>query len=354
MFPRPTHPARRLRGFTLIELLVVVAIVAVLTVLLLAWTRSSREDARRAVCQSNLKQLAVAARKYAQVWNGLLAPSGDAKAGLEKSVNDFSMKVRLLPFLEHNAIYNGVNFDFPSPSTENLTSATTAVLLFSCPADDNDPGSMVVIVGEPPAKVGSTSYPNNIGTFLGNHGGNLDGPSFVFNAKDDAPARLFTEADITDGLAKTVLFGEFVKGKGQTDTPGSHQTYAMAKVGYAGPTTPIDLAAAVADCRAATAIYQQPAGTNWDRKGEWWTVGNCGQGGGYSHVNTPNTKAGFFKGAGLAPHYSMIGASSNHAGGVNVVFLDGASRFIADSIDVAVWRALATRAGGDVHKPGDY
>jgi len=352
MSPRQTRPGPRRGGFTLIELLVVVAMVAVLTVLLLAWARSSREDARRATCQRNLKQLALAARLYSQTWNGLLSPSGDAKAGPGNLIGDYSMKVRLLPFLEVTPVYNSVNFDFPGGERENFTAATTSIATFSCPSDDNDPASFATLGGLA-VKVGSTSYPNNIGTFLGNHGGDLDGPSIVFNAKDGAPVKLLTEAEIVDGLASTVLFSEFVKGAGQADTPGLHQTYAMAKVGYPGPTTPIDLDAAAADCRASPVVYQQPPGTAWDRKGDWWTSGNCGTGGGYSHINLPNSRAGIFKGAGLAPHYSMIGASSNHPGGVNVAFLDGSLRFVADTIDVAAWRALATRAGGEAIKPGE-
>lgn len=48
--------------------------------------------------------------------------------------------------------------------------------------------------------------------------------------------------------------------------------------------------------------------------------------------------------------YSSYGwrtARSMHLGGVNVVLLDTAVRFIPDDIDRQVWRALATRAGGD-------
>jgi prepilin-type processing-associated H-X9-DG protein len=44
----------------------------------------------------------------------------------------------------------------------------------------------------------------------------------------------------------------------------------------------------------------------------------------------------------------MVGASSNHPGGVNVGFLDGTVRFIKNSVSRPTWWAIATRAGGEV------
>jgi prepilin-type processing-associated H-X9-DG protein len=41
-------------------------------------------------------------------------------------------------------------------------------------------------------------------------------------------------------------------------------------------------------------------------------------------------------------------ATSQHRGGVNATMMDGSVRFVKDSIDLGVWRALATRAGGEV------
>jgi prepilin-type processing-associated H-X9-DG protein len=42
-----------------------------------------------------------------------------------------------------------------------------------------------------------------------------------------------------------------------------------------------------------------------------------------------------------------FGARSEHPGGVNVGMTDGAVRFINDTIDLAIWRALATVKGGE-------
>jgi prepilin-type N-terminal cleavage/methylation domain-containing protein/prepilin-type processing-associated H-X9-DG protein len=54
------------RGFTLIELLVVISIIALLAAILFPVFARARENARRASCQSNLKQLGLGIKQYTQ------------------------------------------------------------------------------------------------------------------------------------------------------------------------------------------------------------------------------------------------------------------------------------------------
>jgi prepilin-type N-terminal cleavage/methylation domain-containing protein/prepilin-type processing-associated H-X9-DG protein len=59
------HQHRR-RGFTLVELLIVIGIIGVLVALIVPATGKTREQARRAHCASNARQICLAAIRYAQ------------------------------------------------------------------------------------------------------------------------------------------------------------------------------------------------------------------------------------------------------------------------------------------------
>ena len=65
------------KAFTLIELLVVVAIIGILAAILFPVFARARENARRASCMSNVKQLSLASLMYAQDYDERLVPSYD-------------------------------------------------------------------------------------------------------------------------------------------------------------------------------------------------------------------------------------------------------------------------------------
>ena len=64
------HQPRKLAGFTLIELLVVISIIAVLAAILFPVFARARENARRASCLSNLKQIGLGFMMYVQDYDG--------------------------------------------------------------------------------------------------------------------------------------------------------------------------------------------------------------------------------------------------------------------------------------------
>jgi len=76
---------QRTGAFTLIELLVVIAIIAILAAILFPVFARARENARRASCQSNLKQIALGAFMYRQDYDEKLPTINVSDSGVTAS-----------------------------------------------------------------------------------------------------------------------------------------------------------------------------------------------------------------------------------------------------------------------------
>ena len=100
---RPNTRKGTLRGFTLIELLVVIAIIAILAAILFPVFAKARENARRASCMNNLKQIVLSEMQYTQDNDELVIPySSNGGSGGQA----FAWNVVLQPYLKSLQVLN--------------------------------------------------------------------------------------------------------------------------------------------------------------------------------------------------------------------------------------------------------
>lgn len=121
------------QGFTLIELLVVIAIIAILAAILFPAFARARENARRASCQSQLKQIGLGLLQYAQDYDeknaiqhqgpatggsaATTAPGGEnvgAGGASDKATGDYKWMDAIYPYVKSEQI-----FTCPSDSAIN-------------------------------------------------------------------------------------------------------------------------------------------------------------------------------------------------------------------------------------------
>jgi prepilin-type N-terminal cleavage/methylation domain-containing protein/prepilin-type processing-associated H-X9-DG protein len=367
---------RRDSGFTLIELLVVISIIAVLIGLLLPAVQSAREAARRAQCSNNLKQLGLAMSNYVssnaslppvcidQSWTG-------ANTQIPQPHQNWSQHARLLPFMEQAPLYNAINWDFGarwsegdtvytdlnppdgasggSDSIPQMTVLVTAVSSFLCPSDGNPGSSGTFSVGGASRRVGASNYACNIGLNRRITGGvpdsswKLNGPNYVASSWDSAVNETTNLATFEDGTSNTAIFSEWIKGEGVPTGSSKDGLLEVYNLGENSNFFRTDFQF----MQLCNTVPITKANQQWQWKGEWWGYGATMI---YSHTQTPNRTSCVYHdinqdGRGTI---TMISASSNHPGGVNVLFMDGSVRFIKSSVSYVPWYAIATPNRGEV------
>lgn len=372
-------------AFTLIELLVVIAIIAVLIALLLPAVQSAREAARRSQCTNNLKQLGLAMHNYVSANDGLPPVSVDCTWNSSNTCiteyNRWSQHGRLLPFMEQTAAYNAINWNFssrwgPDSGTVALTDSnppdnaaggadsivqytvlTMSISSFLCPSDTNPGSSGTFYIGGANGAqklVGAGNYPCNIGLNRRQNGGiqnnwKLNGPNYVASSWDGAVNAPTNMSTFQDGTSNTAIFSEWVKGPAAL--PGKN---GLGMVYYfpnqANSMSFLTDYQFLLSCQSAAVITGNQA---WGWKGEWWGYGGTMI---YSHTLTPNRIACQYQdqNSDWRATITAVNASSNHPGGVNVLFMDGSVRFVKSSVSPQSWYAIATPNNGEVISSDSY
>jgi len=348
--------ARRRPGFTLIELLVVIAIIAVLIALLLPAVQAAREAARRAHCTNNLKQIGLGVLNFESTYGKFpdgfgpvpTVPNGPGASGSTR----LNPQGQILPYLEASNLYNAFNLQFdpngccnPGANT-NATARNQQVATYLCPSDP----STERLYGT----VGNSNYFASIGNTASQRTGSAAGEEpnserlGIFNVQLDsvAPAHdpnwqrissAVRMASITDGTSNTAMFAEIKRSTipfpAPVSTPLDHRSsiyYLTSGFDNFAPVLPA--------CNAPSASRITYQGMQYYRQLPMTAT--------YSHTVPPNYK-GYDCGSSnfFAAH---IAARSYHSGGANALNADGSVHFIKDSINPATWRAVGSRAGGEI------
>lgn len=288
-------------GFTLIELLVVIAIIAILIALLVPAVQKVREAAARAQCQNNMKQIGLALHGYHDQIKRL--PPSEFHDNGSNPVR-WGWIPKILSFVEQDPVYSKLDFKIHSWQGNNYALLSQRFPLFLCPADpykdlireeENFAGPTWVLSQADYASVAG-DYKNATGVGASPDYGNLNYANPVVRGVMGRWGWAAKFAEITDGLSNTFAVGECVGAFCITQNLASQCWGTTAHpINYLNDTFPNNL--------------PTQANPRWDES---------------------------------------IGFRSFHPGGANFLFCDGTVKFVSQNIDMGTYRALASRANGEV------
>ncbi|MFM7519643.1 MAG: DUF1559 domain-containing protein [Planctomycetota bacterium] len=314
-----SSPRPRL-GFTLVELLVVIAIIGTLVGLLLPAVQAAREAARRSQCGNNVRQISLALQNHHSARGAL--PTGRTASGV-------SGQAFLLPYMEQMSLFQLVDPAKAWNDPAHAAAAAARVSNFICPSD---PATFL------PGSYGQNNYRLNQGSGIlwGNPPTASSDPNFGMPAPNgpfflDSKIRF---KDVTDGTSRTAAVSEH-------DVGDFNNGLATVRTDTFWPqTTPATADDAVSQCRAF-----DPTNLSFQRfsnVGGPWLYGYHSTSI-YFHAGPPNSRSCMFP-----PGRIMTTAQSSHPGGVVLGMCDASTRFVADGVDLAVWRAVGSRDGAEV------
>ncbi len=274
------------------------------------------------------------------------ASLGDYNAGSQTTWNDWSAQAMMLPYMEQTALYNAANFMWaPEWSgtmayTTNSTVVVTIINTFLCPSD---------------AYAGKRGWNSSYAASQGTTTYNINnGSTGIFTYQD-----AYAIPDISDGTSNTVAYSEFLVNKWDKSGPVIGRSTVISSGTAVGLNAwqigLVNVMSAATQCQQAFI-----GGSAGNGPGSNWTTGAMG----YTIFNTvmpPNGGGKVTWSAcrmdgccAQAQHAHFVNASSNHPGGVNVLFGDGSVKFLKDTIAINSWWSIGTRNGNEVVSANAY
>jgi prepilin-type N-terminal cleavage/methylation domain-containing protein/prepilin-type processing-associated H-X9-DG protein len=342
------------RGFTLVELLVVIAIIGVLVALLLPAVQAAREAARRARCNNNIKQLALALHNYHDTHglfpSGNMFPAGRVPSPLPQVAPDANgcfvgstnlrpgapWTVMILPYIEQKPLYDSLDFTTEFNAYSNLGAQTVntqrcevPVAAFRCTSYAPPPHNWVL-----PTAVARTDshYAKFVNNYYACMGG---GPiSTTTGATQDA---CYNPSVPGGAIAqfKNGLIGVNTRNGFRHCTDGSSNVVLLGESVYQG----IELLRGWFNgIRSDTTSANQPPGNIAGTAG----VPNGGQ---RHYMNFQGTTT-----SNLNIHNALntLYFGSQHPGGCQFAMADGSVHFINENINLALYQRLGDMADGQV------
>jgi prepilin-type N-terminal cleavage/methylation domain-containing protein/prepilin-type processing-associated H-X9-DG protein len=351
VMPLQIRFGRAQSGFTLVELLVVIAIIGILVALLLPAIQAAREAARRAQCQSNLHNVAIAVLNYESSKKilpegmGFEDPDGDGKIADIQTLDRFGPNwiIQILPQMEEQGLSDKFErntsvstgftpINLPGANNRNVEARGTEIPVLLCPSDAYNKVKYQ----------GKSGSPHNGNWARGNYAANagrmfltsttsatepirMHGPStaWIHPQKDCfrgvvGPNAALKLRQISDGTTKTILLAEIRAGLSEQDGRG------VWALGHAGASL-IAMYGAGGDANGPNACYSSSDDVYTD-------MADAPPACGVSSNPTAAAECMTASGGGV---FDQATARSRHPGGVHVAMADASVQFINDDIETS-------------------